>query len=852
MDIGSSPWTGISSPLGCTDTSIPCSPTRSSTASDGVVDLVRDFAAAAVHDPNQAIGAPDIRPDVRRYAVSVDWRFPNGGELDLLPAGRQGPAYSATVSTFDWPSYYDRLGGAAFLTDLRQNMRDHYDFTLIDSRTGLSDSAGICTVLMPDTVVNCFTLSTQSIDGAAAVARSIRSQRIDEPVHLLPVPMRVEDGEQSKLDAGRDYAWLRLTPYLEQVDPEAAARYWANVEIPYKVYYAYEEILAVFGDRARQPTTLLAAYERLTGVLNGEALPALVPLDEAVRRYWLAKFERTRPRAMTKMLVSYAAEDRMWAEWIAGVVSEVGLSTVLHEVAAVEDGDQPDTDPGWEGDLVAVVLSVAYRLPAQSVGWLHRPAAPAFGRGRSSILPISVDGTQPPEALERFGALELSGMPAERARGALLAALNWPAGEPGSGEPPARFPATMPRVSRLPLRNPSFTGRRRVLADVRDHLSARSGSTSRLGLTGLGGVGKTQIAIEYAHRFAADYDVVWWVSAAQVSMVRAGLVDLADELRVPAADTTAERIRLLLDTLRQGRSHARWLIVFDNAGDPADLSDVLPDGPGHVLVTSRSPAWGRDGELIEVQPFGREESIELLRLRMPALTVEDANEVADRLGDLPLAIEQAGAWLAATGMPVDRYLKLIEHQLSRLLGENPPAGYERAGAVTWLLSLDRLREETPAAARLVELLAFFGPEPIPASLLYSRRFIDVVAGDDAALHDDANFARLITQARRYALASFDEAQGSMQMHRLVLGVIRESLQSEVAEQYRRQVHEILVAISPGDSERPETWPAFANLWPHVVPSGALRSTANDIRQLVLDVARYLFRRGDYAGSAGAG
>src|SRR5262249_21240899 len=100
-----------------------------------------------------------------------------------------------------------------------------------------------------------------------------------------------------------------------------------------------------------------------------------------------------------------------------------------------------------------------------------------------------------------------------------------------------------------------------------------------------------------------------------------------------------------------------------------------------------------------------------------------------------------------------------------------------------------------------------------------------------------------------ALVSFDEAQGSIQMHRVVLRVIRESLPSEVAELYRRQVHGVLAAVNPRDSDRPETWPAFDGLWPHVAPSGAVNSTDDDVRQFVLDVIRYLFRRGDYASSS---
>ncbi|WP_433210488.1 FxSxx-COOH system tetratricopeptide repeat protein [Dactylosporangium sp. CS-047395] len=808
--------------------------------SDGVIDLIREYAAIAASQPDPA----DLpAADVRRYAVSLDWRFAGGGELDLLPAGRQGPAYSATVSTFDWPSFYDGLGGAAFLAALRDNMRELYDFVLIDSRTGLSDSAGICTVLMPDTVVNCFTLSTQSIDGAVTVARSIRNQRLDDPVRQLPVPMRVEDGEKGKLDAGRDHAWLRFAQFLEDLDVEQMTRYWAEVEIPYRVYYAYEEILSVFGDRPGQPATLLAAYERLARRIAGPRdLPEATPIDESVRRFWLAKFERTRPRAMTRVLISHAAEDRMWAEWISGVLNEVGLPTVLRDTTA------PTPEPDPHIDLVAVLLSAAYQLPAESAEWLRRSVN--ISLRRPTVLPISLDGANPPLELEGFGAIELSGMTAERARTALLTALNWPVNEPRTGgldEP--RFPGNPPAVQRLPLRNLSFTGRRDVLAAIREHLSPRSDSTAPVAISGLGGVGKTQIATEYAHRFAADYDVVWWVPAAQSTMVRANLVDLADDLHVPATETTAERIRLLLDALRQGRPYPRWLIIFDSARDPSDLNGLIPDGPGHVLITSRSPAWGESIEGIEVMPFSRDESVELLRLRLPALSPVEADRVAERLGDLPLAIEQAGSWLAATRMPVERYLTLVDNQLSRMLAENPPAGYERAGAITWLLSLDQLRGRSPAAARLVELLAFFGPEPVPAFLLYSHDLIDFVAGGDPALRDDVAFGNLIAEVRRFGLATFDEAEESLQMHRLVLAVIRENLPIELADMYRRQVHRLLVEAAPGDSDRPETWERWDALWPHVVTSDALHATDDATRQLVLDVVRYLYRRADFAGSA---
>src|SRR5262249_10912066 len=231
-----------------------------------------------------------------------------------------------------WPSFYERLGGGAFLDALGHNMRQNYDYILIDSRTGLSDSAGVCTVQLPDIVVNCFTLSTQSVDGAVAVARPVRGQRDRQPVRVLPVPMRVEDTEQLKLEAGRDYARHEFAPFLSHLPAEAVNRYWGDVEVPYKPYFAYEEILATFAERPMLENSLLAAFERLTRVLTDGRVEELPPIDERERRRWLLEFERPRPTATSDVFISYAAVDRMWAEWIAAELGDAGLRVMLHDV----------------------------------------------------------------------------------------------------------------------------------------------------------------------------------------------------------------------------------------------------------------------------------------------------------------------------------------------------------------------------------------------------------------------------------------------------------------------------------------------------------------------------------------
>jgi cellulose biosynthesis protein BcsQ len=266
---------------------------KSLQTSRGVIDLVWDFCAAAMevnHD-----GDPDwvaAKAEVERYAVSLVWEFAGDGTIDFVPAGRLNGSYAGRVSSIDWDTLYTRQGGGEFFAQLRDNMRRHYDYVLIDSRTGLSDTASICTMALPDTVVNCFTMNGQSIEGAADAAASIRT-RTGRPIRIVPVPMRIEDAEQGKLEAGRDYVQRIFESFLDHLDPGGRKRYWGEVEVPYKPFYAYEEILATIGDRPLQETSLLASYERLVGVLTGGAIDRLEPMEEVDRRHWLEEFERT-------------------------------------------------------------------------------------------------------------------------------------------------------------------------------------------------------------------------------------------------------------------------------------------------------------------------------------------------------------------------------------------------------------------------------------------------------------------------------------------------------------------------------------------------------------------------------
>jgi hypothetical protein len=270
---------------------------------------------------------------------------------------------------------------------------------------------------------------------------------------------------------------------------------------------------------------------------------------------------------------------------------------------------------------------------------------------------------------------------------------------------------TPPAVWRMrgQLRNPHFTGRDKLLGDLRDQLHT-SHLVALQALHGMGGVGKTATAVEYAYRYAADYDLVSWLNAEQTDLLTGQILTLAK-----AVDTSGRNGDGLDldDVLGLLHSRRRTLLIFDNAEEAADLRPYLPGGICHVLITSRRRGWDQIGSQVKVDLLTRRESVELLRRRLPGLDTAVADQLAAELGDLPLAIAQAAAYIDRTATSPLNYLQLFRAQHRRLLERFEPADYPATLATTWLLTLTRLEEHSPAALQLLQLTALFGPDPIP-------------------------------------------------------------------------------------------------------------------------------------------
>ncbi|MEV0718403.1 FxSxx-COOH system tetratricopeptide repeat protein [Asanoa sp. NPDC050611] len=403
----------------------------------------------------------------------------------------------------------------------------------------------------------------------------------------------------------------------------------------------------------------------------------------------------------------------------------------------------------------------------------------------------------------------------------------------------------------VPIRNRNFTGRDNMLERLGEALRNTSkASVLPQTLHGMGGVGKTQLVVEYVYRHIDQYDLIWWIAAEQPSSVLRSLTALAERLGLATTEDRQQNARIVLDALAGGG--LTWLLVYDNADDPDTLDQFLPSSGGDVIVTSRIQEWAAVGPAIEVDVFRRDESVELLRKRTrdsegnARIQEPDARALAEKLGDLPLALEQAAAWYLATAMPIKEYIELLDTHIE-LLAEGKPINYPVSVAAFVTLAMEQLRRDSPATAQLFELFAYLGGEPVAVSLLINGKDADVTEPLRGMLRAKVQLNRAVRDLNRFGLAKVDAAQ-RIQVHRLVQRVLRDTMPGPLSEAALRNVRNILVQASPGDPDENPNMENHADLGPHIDTADLTNADSLDARAVVGDYARYLFIIGDYAGS----
>jgi tetratricopeptide (TPR) repeat protein len=775
---------------------------------------------------------------VGHYMVPVNWPFPNDGAIDFLTPGKQGNGvYAQALSALDWDTLYDELGGAGFFDELRAKLKSAYDYVLIDSRTGLSDIADICTLHLPDMVVDCFTLTNQGMEGAAKIAGQIQ-RRSERDITILPVLMRIDHTQWANVLAGQRLAQSLFPGLPAGMSEPEREQYWAEVQVPYLPAYAYEETLAAFGDG----DPLLPAYERIVARITGNDVTALPPIDEWERLRTRLRFDRTVPPDLPDVAIQYSPQDQLWAEWIIGVLAGAGIYARL----ADEEPVRPANTRAAE--RIIAVASEFYFADLELRHLEMRDLAP----GARPELLVSVTDMRIPSAglSDEVPVLFLADRTEAEAVELLIDRFGGRRGaEYQSAAGAMRYPGgRSDQIVTVPARNVNFTGRDTVLLEIRELLrSSPVAVLPPLTIEGKGGVGKTQVALEYAHRFKADYDIVWWLNCGQPQYIDSSLADLSTELRrkldVRLPEEGAEAARRLLDYL-SGQAKLRWLLVYDNAEEEEfdTIQRVLPKGGGHVLITSREDLLRGDGLNKPLTVFAREESVNHLRRRMPDIPEAEAHQLAASLRDVPLAVATAGAQLASENMTVTEYLRLLEAQPLR--EGLPRSDYPETVTKAWHLSLDRLEHRSPAAYRLLAICSVMAPV-ISLDLVVSDAMVNALQMLDPSVTERSMINKLIRPIDQLALIKLDYSAGQMQVHQVVQEVVRQRMSEAELDAARRDVHQILISVRPQkDVDDPTMWAQYRMMWPHLTPSRAHRSDKPQVRDLLVDRVRYLRQRDD--------
>jgi len=557
--------------------------------------------------------------------------------------------------------------------------------------------------------------------------------------------------------------------------------------------------------------------------------------------------------------ISYTGKDRHWAEWIAWQLEEAGYSVIIQAWDFRPGGNFVlDMQKATEAERTIAVLSPDYlQRPFPQAEWAAAFVEDPTGEA-NKLLPVRVVECSPKGLLAPIVYIDLVNRNETEARDELLKGVNsgrikpataprFPLSQPShrviADQP--RFPGALPAVWNIPFRrNPHFTGRDGLITEMEEALAKGevAALTQPQAITGLGGVGKTQLAVEYAYRHAADYDIVWWVRSEEQVTMATDFASLGPELR-PPIELIADLDRNVTAVKRRLEQTSRWLVIFDNAPDAGSVSETLPrSSTGHVLITSRDQNWLSLARTFPVRTLERKDAVKFLLERTGQSDRNAANDLADELGDLPLALEQAGAYIETTGKTIADYLRLFRSKQREMIKRGQPAtGYEATVATTWNISFQSLRKQSPAAADLLNLFAFFAPEAIrrewivagakhlpktlvavvePIRSIFSRirgtKYVPKTLA--AAVKDELAFDEIAAAFRRYSLVEVSAEQNSFTVHRLVQAVMRARMTDKESAKWAEAAARLLRETFPGGIilEQPAIWPLCGELRLHTL------------------------------------
>ena len=768
--------------------------------------------------------APDARPATSPVRLTCNFVDPRGS-VDFI-----GP----TTDTAADPT--------EFTVQRADLIERGYNFVLVDTPAG-GESVAL-TAELADILVLGYSLNKQVMDKAAQHAQAIQGADRADKIRVLPVPMRVDQNAggvtaKMRVVGRRQFAWL-----LADLTEEQRQQYWDGIEIPYEPDYAIEEALPFLDDSSDQRIRLVNAYVRLAAQLAPGPVPAAQPAvtDQTRARYRTARLAAA--DGSTAVTVLHAAANRYWAEWL---VSELQRMDLAVRRRRIDQADPADIRAGSELIVVSEQLLV---LPGAS-DYLSAVASPS-SPGSQVQLGVSIDGSRLPSSRFRtLGYVDLEGKSAKEAREE-LASYYQVAGPSLSAPGQLNYPGRKGGpVSNLPVRDGPCQGRDDAIDRIRDHFTSRTGQAP-LTLTGPPGIGKSRLALEYAYRFAAHYDLVVCIPSDSVHAIRAGLAKLA-KLAPPDHPGGDAGLAALGQLQAESPVGKRWLLIYEGVAVATDLDGLLPEpGHGHVLLTARAAVTGSSSQLA-VEVLAPDDASAMLVEQIPGLSPAEAAPIASALNGVPLALRLAAGWLTGAmehllngGAKQDTITSDAAQGLGAWLADAADGGSladPTQVILNLLMELLESSERGAAAILLLETCAFLAPSGLSRRLLRSPGMLAQLTEADSDIADPVVVHNVLRTLISYGFSLHrDTAQTPLQIHPRVMELVRDRMSPERQAERAGAVTRMLAASAPLDIDDDIGHAeVYEEVLPHVEPSGALLETDPVVRRWLANQVRFLWQ-----------
>ena len=583
-------------------------------------------------------------------------------------------------------------------------------------------------------------------------------------------------------------------------------------------------------------------------------------------------------RASKDFFISYTHADQRWAEWIAWHLEEVGYHTMLQAWDFLAGSNfvlEMDAAARQATRTIAVLSPDYFSSKFTRAEW-----AAAFKRDPTGdqglLLPMRVRPCDVEGLLGQVVYIDLVDQDEAVARATLLRGIKHERRKPSS--PPVfpstqqashlpehpSFPGALPTVWNIPYpRNPYFTGREELLHRLA--ASLRTGETVGVSqpqaVSGLGGIGKTQIALEYAYRYYQEYDAVLWTRADTQEALISGFVVFAALVQLPVQEER-DQLKIVQAVKHWLISHTRWLLLLDNADDLALVRDFLPPGgSGHTLLTTRASSMGKLAHALEVDALDIKPGALLLLRRTERLardaSLEQAEDgeraialsISKELGGLPLALDQAGVYIEETQCSLADYLQFYRTQRADLLKARGGLvlDHPESVATTWSLSFAQVEKRSAVAADLLRVCAFLHPDAIPEEIITEGA---TALGPEVQAMDrnPLVFNQAIGVLLSYSLLKRQAEEHLLSVHRLVQAVLKDGMDASTYHKWAERVVQAVEMALPNVEYR--TYARYERCLSHAQESEQLieqeHLTSNAARRLLHQISKYLWEHARYS------